>query len=265
MSRLWPGAHRAGWFCGALAALSASAHAEAQGAAQTRLVGASGLRDGVYRAALVIDLPKGAITYWRNPGDAGVAPVFDFSGSHNLKQAEAFLPAPERIKEADGEALGYRERALFFVRAQPEQTSAPVRLALRLDYAVCEKLCVPARADLTLELSPDAKSAEDALVAQAEGAIPARVDAQTAVEVSPVKGSAPAQWRIVPRGAAEDLFVEPPEGFFAETRRANDAFTLTLLERPRAAPAQAPFRFTMKRAAGAVAFTVSLDLGGQKP
>ncbi len=219
------------------------------------------MRDGAWRAALVIDLPQGAHTYWRNPGDAGVAPTFDFSGSANLAGAEAFLPAPTRMREVDGEALGYRDRALFFLRVRPANGAAPVRLALKLDYAVCEKLCVPARADLALDLP--ATATDDALTAQAERMVPRVVSADQAVAISTVGAG---EWRIRPRMDAQDLFVEAPEGYFAETKReADGAYLMKILERPKdGAATAAPFRFTLAAAGGAVEFSVKLDAGGGK-
>lgn len=232
--------------------------------AETRLVAATKSGDGAWRTALVIDLPKGAITYWRNPGDAGVPPSFDFSGSANVARADVFLPAPTRMQEADGEAFGYRDRALYFVRVRPEKPDAPIRLALKLDYAVCEKLCVPARADLALNLPADAKAADEALVGEAERLVPRVVGAEEAAAITVQDTAGAREWRIAPRGGdAQDLFVEPPEGYFAETRRGSDgAFRMKIVERPKdGAPPKAPFRFTLQHASGAAEFSARLDVG----
>ena len=65
--------------------------------AEARLVaGAPG------QAAVEVRLAPGAITYWRNPGDSGAPPRFDFGGSLNLARAEPSFPAPKRIAEPDG-------------------------------------------------------------------------------------------------------------------------------------------------------------------
>ena len=71
---------------------------------QARLVAAD---EGL--AGFEIRLAPGAITYWRDPGDAGAPPAFDFSGSDNVAKVEPVFPAPERIAESDGsEAFGYQ-------------------------------------------------------------------------------------------------------------------------------------------------------------
>src|SRR5215470_3932839 len=43
-------------------------------------------------AGIQLRLDPGWKTYWRNPGDSGVPPGFDWSGSKNLKQAEVLYP-----------------------------------------------------------------------------------------------------------------------------------------------------------------------------
>ena len=59
----------------------------AQGAkSQARLIAAGG---GL--AGFEIALAPGAITYWRDPGDSGLPPTLDFSGSENVASVEPFV------------------------------------------------------------------------------------------------------------------------------------------------------------------------------
>ncbi|HEV7478856.1 MAG TPA: hypothetical protein VGO05_01045, partial [Roseiarcus sp.] len=44
-------------------------------------------------AGFEIALSPGAITYWRDPGDAGLPPTLDFSGSDNVASVEPEFPA----------------------------------------------------------------------------------------------------------------------------------------------------------------------------
>ncbi len=83
-------------------------------------------------------------TYWRYPGDSGVPPRFDFSGSENLKDAKVLFPAPHLFTDETGHSLGYKNSAIFPLVITPQQPGKPVRLRMKIDYAVCEKLCVPA-------------------------------------------------------------------------------------------------------------------------
>jgi DsbC/DsbD-like thiol-disulfide interchange protein len=144
-----------------------------------RLVaGSQPAADGVLRAGLEIRLKSGWHTYWRYPGDAGVPPQFDFAASQNLKRAVVLWPAPQRIEEAGGGTIGYIGNILFPLRVEPIDPAKPVLLRLKLDYAICEKLCVPAEAKAELAIGKSvfkgATSQDGALVA-AEARVPRMV------------------------------------------------------------------------------------------
>src|SRR6476619_7930657 len=106
------------------------------------IAGSNKADDAVLRAGIEVKLRPGWKTYWRYPGDSGVPPHFDFSGSENLKTATVLYPAPHLFTDETGQTLGYKERVIFPVVVSPQQAGKPVRLRLKIDYAVCEKLCV---------------------------------------------------------------------------------------------------------------------------
>src|SRR5262249_60554897 len=93
-----------------------------------------------------------------------------------LKTATVLYPAPHRFTDETGQTLGYKESVIFPLVVTPLQPDKPVRLRLKIDYAVCEKLCVPAeaRAELTLSV---ADSALDAKLGAAEARVPKQVTA----------------------------------------------------------------------------------------
>lgn len=126
------------------------------------------------RAGLEIRLKPGWHTYWRYPGDAGVPPRFDFAGSQNVKAVEVLWPAPQRIPEEGMVAIGYTGDVMLPLAIVPEDVSKPVLLHLKLDYAVCEKLCVPAEGKAELLLTGGASS-QDAALAAAAARIPRKV------------------------------------------------------------------------------------------
>src|SRR5665647_808307 len=127
-----------------------------------RLVaGANKNGEAPLRAGIEITLQPGWKTYWRYPGDSGVPPRFDFSGSDNLKSAKVLYPAPHLFADEAGNSLGYKDAVIFPVLISPLLPGKPITLRLKLDYAVCEKLCIPAegRADLTLGLGDSSHDA----------------------------------------------------------------------------------------------------------
>ena len=124
----------------------------------------------VFRAGVEIKLKEGWKTYWRYPGDSGVPPVLDFSKSQNVKAVTVLYPAPTRFPDgAGGNSIGYKGDVILPLHVVPQDAGKPVTLDLKLDYAVCEKLCVPAEAKLELLLT-GAASANDADAQRGRGA-----------------------------------------------------------------------------------------------
>ena len=53
------------------------------------------MANGIHMAALQLDLAPGWKTYWRQPGDSGLAPRFDFSQSEGVQKVEVIYPTPK--------------------------------------------------------------------------------------------------------------------------------------------------------------------------
>ena len=113
--------------------------------AAVRLVAGDGGSGAPLRAGIEIRLADGWKTYWRYPGDSGVPPVFDFSKSENIKSVSILWPAPHRFAYEGGASIGYKGDVIFPVHAVPSDPGRPATLRLTIEYAVCEKLCIPAQ------------------------------------------------------------------------------------------------------------------------
>src|SRR5262245_11146520 len=103
--------------------------------ARLRLID-GGVEGGRRLAGVQIDLSPGWKTYWRVPGEAGVPPVFDWSASANLKEARVLFPAPARLHDEGGEAVGYENEVIFPVEVAASDPAEPVLLKLALHFAV---------------------------------------------------------------------------------------------------------------------------------
>ncbi|MGA7680136.1 MAG: protein-disulfide reductase DsbD domain-containing protein [Pseudolabrys sp.] len=179
-----------------------------------RLVsGANNNGDAHLRAGIEIKMQPGWKTYWRYPGDSGVPPHFDFSGSENLKTATVLYPAPHLFTDETGQSLGYKDRIIFPLVISPQQPGKPVRLRLKADYAVCEKLCVPAEGRAELTLTPG-DSSQDSALAAAEARVPKQVTAaQLGLTVRRTNDGTKPLVAVdlgAPAGNPIDLFVEGP-------------------------------------------------------
>lgn len=197
-----------------------------------RLLAGDAEAAGARLAALQIELTPKAVTYWRSPGEAGVAPTLDFSASENLASVQTLFPVPKHIKEAGGVVAGYESKALFPLRVTPRDPKSAVKLDLKLDYAACDKICLPVRAHLSLLLSPGGTSPHGAEIARAlADTVPKRVDAAEAQRMVSLRPEGEAGgWRLDYRGkgALLDVFSEVADPFTLEASRAGDGFALTL-------------------------------------
>jgi len=138
--------------------------------AAARLIAGNKTETGALRAGVEVKLDPGWKTYWRYPGDSGVPPRFDFAGSDNVANVQVLWPAPHRLTDENGTSIGYKDGVIFPLRVTPKQAGKPVRLKLKLEYAVCEKLCVPAEAKSEITLTGTGIS--DARLAAAEARVP---------------------------------------------------------------------------------------------
>src|SRR6185503_16504845 len=112
----------------------------------------AGSRSGtVLLGGVAIQLEPGWKTYWRSPGDSGVPPRFDFSKSDNVEAVTVLWPAPMKFDDgAGGVALGYKQQVVLPLRIVPKNAEKPVTLRADINYAVCEKICIPVDAKAEL-------------------------------------------------------------------------------------------------------------------
>ncbi|WP_142848174.1 protein-disulfide reductase DsbD [Telmatospirillum sp. J64-1] len=104
------------------------------------------------RLGLHFDLKPGWKVYWRSPGDAGYPPSIDWTGSDNVASSEIRWPAPERFEILGLQSMGYEGEVVLPVDVRVERPGDPLRLRAKVDYLVCETLCIPHTEELALDL-----------------------------------------------------------------------------------------------------------------
>jgi DsbC/DsbD-like thiol-disulfide interchange protein len=127
----------------------------------------AGSRSGaVLLGGIAIQLAPGWKTYWRTPGDSGVPPRFDFSKSENIEAVTVLWPAPAKFDDgAGGHSLGYKNQIVLPLRIVAKNADKPVTLRAGINYAVCEKLCIPVEANAELAFASVASTEDSALFA----------------------------------------------------------------------------------------------------
>jgi len=236
---------------------------------QVRLL--SGGRQGEnWLAGIEITLDSGFKTYWRNPGESGLPPSFDWSASENVANVEVQWPAPKRHEDAAGIASVYSPEVILPVMVKPKDAERPVKLALTIDYGVCKDICIPAHAELNLPLSDPGSDRSD--IQEAMAKVP-RLQALgeqgdlTILSTEPKIGDQPALSVSVlaPAGSKPVLFAEAPENWYVSTSAAapDDRFTVTIEEKPQDASGPVPLILTLVAGDKAIETRVSLDVGRQ--
>ena len=153
---------------------------------------------------------------------------------------------------------------MFPITVQPIDPSKPVTLALKAGYAVCETICLPAKADLTLSLPASAATPYAPAIGAARALTPRPV-AWNALggELASVDAK---DWRLcmpAQSGPARDLFLETPAGWWLSAKAVTsaagrDCFSIALHEKPAEANLPVSARATITGGAGALDVTLSL-------
>jgi suppressor for copper-sensitivity B len=130
--------------------------------ARVRLVSAlTAIGGGAVPLGLQFEMQPGWKTYWRSPGDAGFPVAVDWAGSTNLASADFSWPVPHRFVVLGLDSFGYEDAVVFPIEAKPADPTKPLGLRLKVDYLLCEKICVPYSAQLALDLPAGSAAPSD--------------------------------------------------------------------------------------------------------
>ena len=209
-------------FAAALFASAFAVEAQAQDASPWQKDGHSAVRllagsrsGAVLLGGVAFQLQPGWKTYWRTPGDSGVPPRFDFSKSDNVEAVTVLWPAPKKFDDgAGGVSLGYHDQIVLPLRIVAKNVDKPVTLRAEINYAVCEKLCIPVEANAELAFSSVASTEDSALFAALDTVPkPANVGDPNPLTIRDVKREGKSEVLVdvvTPDDRAVNLFVEGP-------------------------------------------------------
>jgi DsbC/DsbD-like thiol-disulfide interchange protein len=253
---------------GLVAALAAGPPAEAASSnwadsegGRVRLV-TSGQPDAEGRLQGVLDiaLKPGWKTYWRDPGDSGVPPQLDISASTNVSGAEMSFPAPRRHDDGYGQWAGYDHPVALPVTFTVATAGQKAVISADIFLGVCETICIPIQARLTVDPAADPDNADDAeSVRAAIAALPAKAGADFGATPLPGDHETLAVEATVPGDpAAADFFVAGTDDYMfgppaREVKAGKVVFTVPILDRPSSTPTGDGLHYTLTGTAGAVA------------
>lgn len=224
-------------------------------------------------AGIEIVLDRGFKTYWRQPGESGLPPRFDWSASANAASIAVLWPAPRRLEDAGGVAYVYADRVVLPVRVTPADPRKPVDLRLAFDYGVCKEICIPARAEIAATLSvstAEAPAADRALVedlglARVPRPVPLGAPGPLSVEaVAETSEGGKPGYIVSVRGPADaTLFAEGPDDWYLSTSapKGDGRFKVVIDEKPKDARGPVTLRLTLAAGPEAIESDLHLDEG----
>jgi len=259
----------------AISAWSASEHAK------LRLIAGPTLPSGKQRIGVEIVMSPGFKTYWRSPGQFGVPPSFDWTGSTNIGGLDVRWPVPERFQDSAGYSIGYVGEVVIPVSVQPVDPARPVMVVLKLDYAVCEKICIPAQGEASLWLEPGVTSVTSPRLESFEAKVPVAVKpgphrekasiVEAKLDDTVVDPGLKLILQVPEGGRVDDVFVEGPGAWsFGKTRLTPQAdgtilAQIRINERAKGTAGPIPLIFTMRGSPKPVETRLELDIPVAKP
>ncbi|MEO3386098.1 protein-disulfide reductase DsbD domain-containing protein [Mesorhizobium sp. CAU 1741] len=221
--------------------------------------------DGRLRGALEIHLKPGWKTYWVDPGSSGVPPTLDVSAAGQPVPVEIAFPAPQRFDDGYGEWAGYDHSvALALTFRLPDGQDAAAALEADAFLGVCETICIPVQAKLSIEAQATKdESAHEAIVAAAFGALPGPARHGFEARSIDAEGETLTIEATVPDGAeALDIHVAGTSKytFGSPARSVEDGKTFFALpyQGKAALPAGARFHYTLVTSTGSVSGLLEL-------
>ena len=128
----------------------------------------------VLTVALRLQQEEGWHTYWRDPGDAGLATTVDWKLPKGVTAGPLLWPKPMTFKDPGGlVGYGYKDQAVLMTEITVPANFEGDKLALeaQANWLVCREVCIPGDAGVSLVLSrldPNPASANAPLFDQLE-------------------------------------------------------------------------------------------------
>src|ERR1700726_3153781 len=117
-----------------------------------------------FRLGVLYRIEPGWHIYWKYPGDSGIPTRIEWQLPEGFTIRDLQWPLPLREKEpGDLEVFAYTSEVLLFADIEAPATlpSEPISIQAKTDWLVCQSLCVPGRAQLSLTLTGGGNTASD--------------------------------------------------------------------------------------------------------
>lgn len=94
-------------------------------------------------------------TYWKNPGDSGLPTRIQYQLPPGANVGDIQWPTPEKFVLGPVVNYGYQDQVTLLsplTIAETTPVGSPLRITAEVNWLVCEEICIPQQASLTIEL-----------------------------------------------------------------------------------------------------------------
>jgi len=106
--------------------------------------------------ALNLEMAEGWHTYWKNPGDAGLATGIEWTLPYGFEAGPIEWPYPEKIGLKEIVNYGYTGEVTLLTRIMSPELLSPgavVALEAKVKWLACHEICVPGGAEFQIKLT----------------------------------------------------------------------------------------------------------------
>lgn len=156
---------------------------------------------------LKLEMAEGWHTYWRNPGDSGLATTIDWQLPQGIEAGPIQWPMPERQPYGPLMNFGYSDEVTLLARLSVAADAPTGRavIAARSTWLVCADICVPEDGAFSLPLdidtaAPRASTLAGAHLSAVAGALPDPVPGMVSATLTDEALIVDAEWPNAPAG-----------------------------------------------------------------
>jgi thiol:disulfide interchange protein len=157
-------------------------------------------------AGLEMKIPPKWHTYWRNPGDSGIATSIKWTVPNGIKPGDIQWPVPKKFTETQGDfsqtTYIYEDTTVLLIPLEITKDAPRGRIELkgRVSWQECEQLCVQGHTDVAVTLTIGASTKPSADVAVID-LWRQKLPKQTAVDAT-------ANWQAIAAGDDRPVAIE---------------------------------------------------------
>lgn len=116
---------------------------------------------GMLQAGLEIELNPGWITYWREPGEAGIPPHISSTPDSGVSIDTVLYPVPKLILNGDMRDIGYDQSVLLPFKIGTFDAGKEKTVKLSAFIGVCQNICIPFQAEFDIKIGKTSTATAD--------------------------------------------------------------------------------------------------------